>query len=328
MRCSTVAVGYRSAACEDKNRGDISGHRLVASGSGIRAVHRHSHEHILEKADRWSHQKGHAAIPRRAGVQLPEAFPSTFDEFMQMSDNEQTQPAEQLNHARARQNGYSAPARMAEQPVGVAPSLASVLQPADVETVSQTESSTADVGEASRLCAVDTGDSISQMLAQMAVSDWKRSAVEIASTEAWENKQALEAEVRSLEHRLEEALREGQNHRVMLDVVQEERWEVDRKCKDAMASLDARTCEKIVLEQRVETLKTELDNAMTEIKKLKLSAERDGEDLCVICMDAAPCYAVVPCGHLSFCESCRARSPMLCPVCRTQASMLLRLYRP
>lgn len=350
MRC---AVGYRSATSETGHEG-AAGYRLVASGSGIRTVHRPSRQHIFEEADRWLHPGNPTATPQRNAVQLsvqrrPETLPQTYDEFMQLSDSddEQPQPTGQQKSARTSHQAfqllYAAPAGTAEQPLAAAPSLASVPQPAEVpmqrragqslrqsNSASQTSlaptSSTAGPGDGAHPRAVEIGG-ITEMLAQMALSDWSRSTVEIASSQAQEHKQMLEAEVRSLKQQLDDALRESQNNRLMLDVVQEERWEIDRRCREAMTSLDTRTCERIVLEQRLESMKAQLESVTHEKETLRTSSGNE-RDQCVICMDATPCYAVVPCGHLALCESCMARRPECCPVCRTQASTLLRVYRP
>jgi len=316
--------------------------------------------------------RGRAATPQRSRVQLPAQRLArtsshwTFEEFMRDTDDEQPREVPQV-----RPSGHhscAAPAGMAEQPVDVVPSIASVHRPAEVATMSRTEqppgrptcsrqmtsftalsgsagpkrassaatssrassstaSSTTDAGEASQAHGAETGG-ITQMLAEFAVR-------ELTSGEVPGSNKTLAAEVECLNRRLGEAKREVEDSRAMLHVLQEDRWEADRKCKDALALLDTRTSEKVFLEHRVhfltqtvETLKTELDKAEREVVDLRASAERDEGSHCLICMDATPCYAVVPCGHLSFCESCQVTRPSRCPVCRAPASMLLRVYKP
>ena len=53
-------------------------------------------------------------------------------------------------------------------------------------------------------------------------------------------------------------------------------------------------------------------------------------DVCVICMTERKFYAIIPCGHLLFCESC-SKSVMqnvqaLCPLCRGKINSTIRIY--
>ena len=51
------------------------------------------------------------------------------------------------------------------------------------------------------------------------------------------------------------------------------------------------------------------------------------QDSCVVCMDAPRCFAVVPCGHLCLCESCRSMDEWTkCPLCRESVQNLLHVY--
>ncbi len=47
---------------------------------------------------------------------------------------------------------------------------------------------------------------------------------------------------------------------------------------------------------------------------------------CVICMDAEPEYAVVPCGHLVVCAGCAAVVGAKCPLCRGAVTGTMRIY--
>jgi len=54
---------------------------------------------------------------------------------------------------------------------------------------------------------------------------------------------------------------------------------------------------------------------------------------CVVCKDSAAVTAVVPCGHLCFCEqdgeTYRRNAPgptLLCPICQGDLVSLLRIY--
>jgi len=58
----------------------------------------------------------------------------------------------------------------------------------------------------------------------------------------------------------------------------------------------------------------------------------NGQSGCVICLDAPPELACVPCGHVCLCSGC-ARALTLndsfrfkCPVCRTKVQCTMRIY--
>ena len=55
------------------------------------------------------------------------------------------------------------------------------------------------------------------------------------------------------------------------------------------------------------------------------------EESCEVCLVAlAQGFALVPCGHARFCESCALRVAELdagCPVCRAQITMVMRLFQ-
>jgi hypothetical protein len=56
----------------------------------------------------------------------------------------------------------------------------------------------------------------------------------------------------------------------------------------------------------------------------------DEQSLCVVCMDAPKTHAIVPCGHVCVCEECGERllavQPVVCPMCREHAAMVMKLY--
>ena len=56
-------------------------------------------------------------------------------------------------------------------------------------------------------------------------------------------------------------------------------------------------------------------------------SDRDGcAEECVICMEAAPTHAAVPCGHRCLCAQCSATLQPCCPICRCEATMFMRVY--
>eukprot|EP00285_Hemiselmis_virescens_P017206 CAMPEP_0173387306 /NCGR_PEP_ID=MMETSP1356-20130122/9824_1 /TAXON_ID=77927 ORGANISM="Hemiselmis virescens, Strain PCC157" /NCGR_SAMPLE_ID=MMETSP1356 /ASSEMBLY_ACC=CAM_ASM_000847 /LENGTH=623 /DNA_ID=CAMNT_0014343863 /DNA_START=93 /DNA_END=1964 /DNA_ORIENTATION=- len=61
--------------------------------------------------------------------------------------------------------------------------------------------------------------------------------------------------------------------------------------------------------------------------KLSLVVEHVAE--CVICTEAAPVFAFVPCGHRCLCESCSNHFlgiQAVCPLCRTPATQLMKVF--
>ena len=49
---------------------------------------------------------------------------------------------------------------------------------------------------------------------------------------------------------------------------------------------------------------------------------------CVVCLDGEPAHAFVPCGHVVLCSGCAAQYPVAlgCPVCRAEATALIKVY--
>ena len=59
-------------------------------------------------------------------------------------------------------------------------------------------------------------------------------------------------------------------------------------------------------------------------------AEEETAALCVVCDERAREFALVPCGHLCLCASCRplvlGASAPTCPLCRADCESALRVY--
>ena len=58
------------------------------------------------------------------------------------------------------------------------------------------------------------------------------------------------------------------------------------------------------------------------------SAMASAEDECVVCMEAPPTHASVPCGHRCICAGCvsRAGLELQCPICRASVQMFMRVF--
>jgi hypothetical protein len=55
----------------------------------------------------------------------------------------------------------------------------------------------------------------------------------------------------------------------------------------------------------------------------------DNEDeatLCVVCMDAQRTHLVAPCGHKCLCESCSTTFGTTCPICRSDAMLVCKVF--
>jgi hypothetical protein len=47
--------------------------------------------------------------------------------------------------------------------------------------------------------------------------------------------------------------------------------------------------------------------------------------LCVICISEKSCYAMVPCGHLLMCDSCKLE-PVKCYICQRLVHKMIKIY--
>ena len=55
--------------------------------------------------------------------------------------------------------------------------------------------------------------------------------------------------------------------------------------------------------------------------------EESASPECVVCLDAEPVHAVVPCGHLCLCAACVEMLPeKRCPLCKVPFTSTLRVY--
>ena len=59
------------------------------------------------------------------------------------------------------------------------------------------------------------------------------------------------------------------------------------------------------------------------------AADADADTNCEVCLVAPrEGFALVPCGHARFCESCANRVAIMdtCPVCRSNITMVMRIF--
>ena len=47
---------------------------------------------------------------------------------------------------------------------------------------------------------------------------------------------------------------------------------------------------------------------------------------CVVCLDAEPTFAVLPCGHRCLCAGCRGAAAQACPLCRKPTDGTVRIF--
>jgi hypothetical protein len=58
----------------------------------------------------------------------------------------------------------------------------------------------------------------------------------------------------------------------------------------------------------------------------------DAQATCVVCLDAPPALACVPCGHVCLCDACsqalaaQAAARFKCPICRLKVQCTMRVY--
>ena len=74
-----------------------------------------------------------------------------------------------------------------------------------------------------------------------------------------------------------------------------------------------------------------LSAAVSQLELSGTPLSTDEQTLCVVCMDAPKTHAIVPCGHVCICEGCAEKllapqAPLVCPMCREHATMVMKLY--
>uniref|UniRef100_A0AAV1V0Q7 RING-type domain-containing protein n=1 Tax=Peronospora matthiolae TaxID=2874970 RepID=A0AAV1V0Q7_9STRA len=143
--------------------------------------------------------------------------------------------------------------------------------------------------------------------------------------------------------KLDAAEVEGDRLRVLLRDA-EKRFAFEKACTEQENSVKARyeqLCEhmsdklalvadqKRLLEQTTRSLLAEVDRNVHALKNAVILEKSE----CVVCKDQQAVTAVVPCGHLCFCEtdaetyrrSCTSEYPT-CPICQQEIVSLLRIY--
>uniref|UniRef100_M4B8U9 RING-type domain-containing protein n=1 Tax=Hyaloperonospora arabidopsidis (strain Emoy2) TaxID=559515 RepID=M4B8U9_HYAAE len=143
--------------------------------------------------------------------------------------------------------------------------------------------------------------------------------------------------------KLDAAEVEGDRLRVLLRDA-EKRFAFEKACTEQENSVKARyeqLCEhmsdklalvvdqKRLLEQTTRSLLAEVDRNVHALKNAVILEKSE----CVVCKDQQAVTAVVPCGHLCFCEtdaetyrrSCTSKYPT-CPMCQQEIISLLRIY--
>jgi len=77
---------------------------------------------------------------------------------------------------------------------------------------------------------------------------------------------------------------------------------------------------------------TFINNNNVEIPPPKIFEEDENCDKpCVICLTKAPRFAIIPCGHLIFCDDCGTKDNINkikneCSVCKIHITSLMRIY--
>mmetsp|Transcript_97061 Transcript_97061/g.274309 ORF Transcript_97061/g.274309 Transcript_97061/m.274309 type:complete len:380 (+) Transcript_97061:154-1293(+) len=130
----------------------------------------------------------------------------------------------------------------------------------------------------------------------------------------------------------EQRVRELRESQSTLKAFSEERAALSSKCRKLRLELDQRTREFHAMQQHASQLQSELTQCLHEKKVLQAEvaiAHREDAAICVICLDDAASYVMVPCGHLALCEACCSFLPVAqCPVCRQTCEQKVRLFRP
>jgi hypothetical protein len=85
-----------------------------------------------------------------------------------------------------------------------------------------------------------------------------------------------------------------------------------------------RTSDQEPVSNTTTTNTTTTSNIITEPKK-------NQSDTCIICMEYSKTHAIIPCGHLLFCDKCIIASEYIgegkkCPLCNVDTIKLLKIY--
>uniref|UniRef100_H3HBC8 RING-type domain-containing protein n=1 Tax=Phytophthora ramorum TaxID=164328 RepID=H3HBC8_PHYRM len=103
----------------------------------------------------------------------------------------------------------------------------------------------------------------------------------------------------------------------------------EQLCEQMNVKMALVTDQKRLLEQTTRSLLTEVDRNVHALKNAVILEKSE----CVVCKDRQAVTAVVPCGHLCFCEqdaetyhrNCTSEYPT-CPICQQEIVSLLRIY--
>ncbi|KAE8896241.1 hypothetical protein PF005_g7518 [Phytophthora fragariae] len=103
----------------------------------------------------------------------------------------------------------------------------------------------------------------------------------------------------------------------------------DQLCEQMNDKMALVTDQKRLLEQTTRSLLAEVDRNVHALKNAMILEKTE----CVVCKDQQAVTAVVPCGHLCFCEqdaasyrrNCTSEYPT-CPICQQEIVSLLRIY--
>lgn len=103
----------------------------------------------------------------------------------------------------------------------------------------------------------------------------------------------------------------------------------EQLCEQMQVKLAQADDQKRLMEQTTRTLLQEVER---NVQSLKASAGLETNE-CIVCKDRPAVTAIVPCGHLCFCEedgeTYRRNSPVdkiVCPICQRELISLLRIY--
>eukprot|EP00980_Cylindrotheca_fusiformis_P019543 scaffold6774_cov91-Cylindrotheca_fusiformis.AAC.6 len=93
-------------------------------------------------------------------------------------------------------------------------------------------------------------------------------------------------------------------------------------------------CKKLVkatMHQRLENRKSQAFCGCDSLTGFRILSTND-RGCCIICMDNEKSHAVVPCGHLVFCDDCAVQAASapsnrsMCPICRKEVVMVIRIF--
>ncbi len=164
---------------------------------------------------------------------------------------------------------------------------------------------------------------------------WKQRDTEFQSQlqEAMTAQQTAELQLKTLQSQLHDKEKEFVLEKLKSDQETSVKSQYSHLCEQLQLKLTQLDQQQRLMEQSTKTLLQEVDKQV-HASKQHVSALVTQQNECVLCRDTAAVVAIVPCGHLCFCEEDAQRyqrqvhgdQSVGCPICQRECISFLRIY--